>query len=96
MPIGIEQFANSMRFAVPHPTLFLTFNSRSAEQRLDFAAVTPVEGKEYNGLCEAASWYYTLGELDVQITWFAALPIRNVPFAWHPSDAGKVLTFRGR
>jgi len=68
-PIDIRQFAESVRLGVPHPTVFLTFNTRTlAPPRMQYAGPSAVEAQERNGICEVASWYYTLGELDVQVT----------------------------
>ncbi|RMH11932.1 MAG: hypothetical protein D6698_15780 [Gammaproteobacteria bacterium] len=97
MPIDVTPFAFSLRSATPHPTMFLTFNARNLpEKKLRYAGVSAVEGHERFGVCTMASWYYTLAELDVQVTWFNAPPVRNVPYAWHPSKSGKILKFRPR
>lgn len=97
LPIDIDQFSVSVREGVPHENIYLTFNYRTLNNIKSFyAGQSEIHGKEYSGKCEAASWYYTLGELDVQISWFLNKPIRNIPKAWHPSNRGKIVELRRR
>ena len=97
MPIDIKEFSESLRLGIPHNNIYITFNIRDIRSRTAmFVGHSEVHAKEYNGKCAVASWYYSLGEIDVQITWFEDKPNRNVPYAWHPQGAGKVIRLRQR
>ncbi len=95
--IDIRPFASSILNERAHPTLYLTFNCRTLPtKKARFAGPSEIHAMERDGELISASWYYTLDELDVQITWFAAAPLKNVPGAWHPTKGGKILAFRAR
>ena len=97
MPIDISEFSKSVREGIPHKTVYLTFNYRTLNNSKAFyAGPSEVHAKEYNGKCEMATWYYTLGELDIQISWFNKEPMRNIPKAWNPERSGKIVSFRPR
>jgi hypothetical protein len=97
MPIDISEFSKCVKEGIPHKTVYLTFNCRTLNSSKAFyAGPSEVHGNEYDGKCEMATWYYTLGELDIQISWFLKEPIRNVPKAWHPKNSGKIISFRQR
>ena len=97
MPIDIGEFSKCVREGIPHRTVFLTFSYRTLNSSKAFyAGPSAVHAKKYGGICEMATWYYTLGELDVQISWFSREPIRNVRKAWHPDVGGKIIAFRDR
>lgn len=97
MPIDISEFSESLLKGTPHKNIYLGFNIRNIiNPSGKYVGQSEVHGKEYNHRCEAASWYYSLGEFDIQVTWFKNKPIRNVPYAWHPSTAGKIIKIRQR
>lgn len=94
MPIDLSEFSRSLLEQRPHGSVYLTFNMRTLHDK--HAGLTEVHGIERNGECEAATWYYSLGELDVQVSWFKTRPLRNIPYAWHPERSGKIIKFRQR
>lgn len=97
MPIDIREFSKCLLNEEPLKNFYLGFNLRSIKSPHGrYLGQSAVHGKEYNGKCEAASWYYSLGEFDIQITWFHTKPLRNVPYSWHPSSSGKIIKFRQR
>jgi hypothetical protein len=94
MPIDLNEFSKSLLEQKPHNCVYLTFNIRKPHNK--HAGLSEVHGIERNGKCEAAAWYYSLDELDVQVSWFKTRPARDVPFAWHPERGGKIIKFRQR
>lgn len=95
--IPIEMFSQAVKNNTPHPSLYLTFNARNLDKvERPLFEITEVHAKESNGLLVSATYYYTIGELDVQVTWFKQRPIRNVKKAWHPNCAGNIIKFRHR
>lgn len=94
IPIDVKGFSQAIRNDSPLDYFYLTFNYRSVTE--SYIGVSGIHAKNYSGSLEMATWYYTLGELDVQITWFKNEPLRNVPKAWSPNDRGKVIQFRKR
>lgn len=94
IPIDIKKFSQAIQNNSPLEHFYLTFNYRSVNEK--FVGVSEIHAKDYSGSLEMATWYYTLGELDVQITWFKSKPLRNVPKAWNPNNRGKVIQFRNR
>ena len=97
MPIDVGPFALSLRERTAHPNVYLSFIKRHlSPNAVRFAGPGPVIGDDEAGRCTHASTYYSLGELDIQVTWFEFTPIRNVPFAWHPRETGKVIQFDER
>ena len=97
MPIDISGFTESLVKGIPHNSIYLSFNTRNIRSKSGkYVGQSEVHAKEINGACEAASWYYSLGEFDVQVTWFKNRPVRNIPYAWHPDNRGKILKFRQR
>ena len=97
IPIDIEQFVTSMKTQSCHPGVFLTYCFRNIPKGdKHYAGISEVCAKQYNGVAEMATWYYSLGELDIQVTWFKSDPIKNVPYAWHPQRGGKIIKFRQR
>ncbi|HEY5602728.1 MAG TPA: hypothetical protein VIM41_06435 [Gammaproteobacteria bacterium] len=97
MPIDLSHFAKCVLEQHPHSGIYLSFNMRNIHSKSGlYVGISEVHGKEYGGVCEAATWYYSLGELDVQVSWSKETPIRNVPYAWHPESGGKIIKFRQR
>ena len=97
IPIPIREFREAIINEIPHSNLFLTFCFRNVLSKdAHYAGISEVHAKQSGARVDVASWYYTLGELDVQISWFRETPVRNIPGAWHPADGGKILKFRRR
>lgn len=95
IPIEISEFSRCVVEGRPHSNVYLTFITRDIRSRAGlYVGPSEVYGEKRNGVFDTASWYYSLGELDVQVTWFKNCPVRNVPYAWHPEHGGKVLKFR--
>jgi hypothetical protein len=95
LPIELSEFSRSIMDDRPHPNVYLSFNMRNIPLGV-YLGVSEVHAKEYAGVCEAATWYYSFGELDVQVSWFREKPIKNIPYAWHPNTGGKIVRFRQR
>ena len=94
IPIDVKEFSLALQNNLPLDLFYLTFNYRSVNE--SFVGVSEIHAKIYSGSIEMATWYYTLGGLDVQVTWFKNTPLHNVPKAWSPNDRGKVIQFRKR
>ena len=94
IPISIEKFSYAIRNDVPLDYFYLTFNYRTLKKT--YIGVSDIHAKNYSGSIEMTSWYYMLGELDVQITWFKNKPKKNVSRAWSPNNRGKHIQFRAR
>lgn len=93
VPIDIESFSRSVAHGVPHPDLYLTFTIATFSSRLsEYAALSQVHALQKDGVCQRATWYYTLGEFRVQVTW--ALPGHKHGLAktW-TAGSGKVIRF---
>lgn len=95
MPIDIASFARSISNTEAHEHIYLSFNYRDIDKQ-EHVSASQVEFKFHNGACEIAMWYYTIGELDVQITWLGSDPIGNVRNAWHPNERTKIIKLRAR
>ena len=97
MPIDLGSFSKSVLAQRPHSGVYLSFNVRNIHSKSTlYVGPSEVHAKEYDGVCEAATWHYSLGELDIQVSWFNSKPLRNVPYAWHPEQGGKIIKFRQR
>lgn len=97
MPIDLSEFSRSIMEDRPHPNVYLSFNMRNVASKSGlYLGPSEVHAKEYAGVCEAATWYYSIGEIDVQVSWFREKPVRNIPYAWHPDRGGKIVKFRQR
>lgn len=97
MPIDLREFSKSVIEQRPHSCLYLNFNMRNVHSKSGmYIGPSEVHGRECNGVCDAATWYYSLGELDIQVSWFRTKPLSNIPYAWHPEQGGKIIKFRQR
>ena len=97
IPIPIDLFSAAIRDSMTHPFVFLTFNYRHIPSKTGhYAGVSEVHAKQSHGAVSMATWYYSLGELDIQVTWFRDEPVRNVRNAWHPDFGSKIIKFRSR
>ncbi|WP_444893716.1 hypothetical protein ACJJIE_04625 [Microbulbifer sp. TRSA001] len=95
IPIPIELFSYAVENNVAHPSLYLSFNARTiGPKETLYVGPSNVHGKEKDGKPISVTYYYTIGELDVQVTWFENRPAKNVRNAWHPNGKSNVIKFR--
>lgn len=97
IPIPIDLFSHSVKKNVPHPNLYLSFNTRSSGvKEPPYVGLSCVHKKWSGEKLVSATYEYTIGELDVQVTWFESKPIQNVRNSWHPNGRSNIITFRRR
>lgn len=93
MPIDIEWFSRSVANGIPHPDLYLTFTIATFSPRLsEYAALSQVHALQKGGVCQRATWYCTLGEFSVQVTWALPDHKHGLSKTW-TAGSGKVIRF---
>lgn len=92
IPISIDMFSNAVNNNIPHENLYLSFHVVSnGLGEVKSVGLSEVHGREENGRPISLSYFYTIGELMVQVTWFENKPYKNVRNAWHPDGRSNVI-----
>lgn len=92
IPIDITPFAHAVKTRTAHKNIYLAFGPRLGVVKHKFAGITPINAVSKDGVPVFASWFYTVGDLAVDVI-YSAEPeylcvVRNF---WHPAQTGKTL-----
>lgn len=91
IPIDIDQFSHSLMHELPHPNVWLRFETGLIDRtQLKHVWRSQVETAQLGGRVSFATWYYAVDHLAVNVMYAIPGEMRHgLVKAWHPASSGK-------